>query len=257
MIHDIIILDWRGKSLEKNVKGRVHSIESFGAVDGPGIRFILFLQGCPLHCKFCHNPDSWDCAYGKQMDSDYVIQEILAYRNFIKTGGVTISGGEPLLQHEFVKAVLDGCREHGIHTAIDTSGAVPLHICKDAVDAADMLLLDIKDIDTEDCKKLTGMGNENAFALLDYCEQIEKPVWIRHVVVPTLTLNWDKLDRLAKRLSHYHCIEKVEPLPFHKMGEYKWEALNRTYELGDIKPPTREEMKRVQDIFRSYGFNLS
>lgn len=240
----------------KNVTGRVHSIESFGAVDGPGIRFIIFVQGCPLQCKFCHNPDSWDPAYGKKMDSDYLIQEILSYRNFIKTGGVTISGGEPLLQPAFVKAILDGCREHDIHTALDTAGSIPLSVCQDAVDAADMLLLDIKDIDSEDCKELTGRGNENAFALLDYCEKIQKPVWIRHVVIPTLTLNWDKLTRLAKRLSGYSCIEKVELLPFHKMGEYKWEVLQKTYHLSEIQPPSRTEMARAREIFLQAGLSL-
>ena len=242
--------------MAESVVGRVHSIESFGAVDGPGVRFVIFLQGCPLKCLYCHNPDSWDPAYGKKMSSDYLIQEILSYRNFIKDGGVTISGGEPLLQHKFVKAILDGCRLHGIHTAVDTAGSIPLSVCRETIDAADMLLLDIKDIDTLDCQKLTGMGNENAFAVLDYCEQTDKPVWIRHVLVPGLTLMQDKLERLAERLSRYHCIEKVELLPFHKLGEYKWEALGRAYTLADTQPPNREEVKCAGEIFLSRGLNL-
>lgn len=242
--------------MAKSVTGRVHSVESFGAVDGPGVRFVIFLQGCPLKCLYCHNPDSWDPDYGKKMTSDYLVQEILSYRNFIKDGGVTISGGEPFLQYEFVKAILDGCREHGVHTAVDTAGSVPLSLCRQAVDAADMLLLDIKDIDTVDCKMLTGMGNENAFAVLEYCEQTQKPVWIRHVLVPGLTLKEDKLKRLAERLSGYGCIEKVELLPFHKMGEYKWEALGRTYTLSETKPPSREELQKAKKIFLSYGLKL-
>lgn len=238
------------------VTGRVHSIESFGAVDGPGVRFVVFLQGCPLKCRYCHNPDSWDPAYGKKMTSDYLVREILSYRNFIKNGGVTISGGEPLLQHEFVKAVLEECREHGVHTAIDTAGSIPLSVCRDTIDAADMLLLDIKDVDTEDCKTLTGKGNENAFSVLDYCESVKKPAWIRHVILPGYTLNWDKLERLAERLSSYTCIERVELLPFHKMGEYKWEALEQEYLLADIQPPTKEEMSRVKQIFLDHGLRL-
>lgn len=242
--------------MDQEIIGRVHSIESFGAVDGPGIRFVAFLQGCPLQCRYCHNPDSWDPAYGKKMSASALLAEILSYRNFIRNGGVTISGGEPLLQHEFVKALLDGCRKHGVHTAVDTAGSIPLAVCKGAVDAADMLLLDIKDIDSEDCKKLTGMGNERAFELLDYCERVGKPVWIRHVVVPGLTLSWDKLERLAQKLAGYRCVEKVELLPFHKMGEYKWEALGRTYDLAQVKPPSREEMEKARRIFRSHGIPL-
>ena len=242
--------------MDREIVGRVHSIESFGAVDGPGIRFVVFLQGCPLQCRYCHNPDSWDPAYGKKMSAGALLEEILSYRNFIKNGGVTISGGEPLLQHEFVRELLAGCREHGVHTAVDTAGSIPLAVCKGAVDAADMLLLDIKDIDSGDCEKLTGMGNERAFELLDYCESVQKPVWIRHVVVPSLTLDWDKLARLADKLSGYGCVEKVELLPFHKMGEYKWETLGRTYSLADVQPPTREEMEKAREIFRSRGIQL-
>ncbi len=242
--------------MDREIIGRVHSIESFGAVDGPGIRFVVFLQGCPLQCKYCHNPDSWDPAYGKKMSAGMLLDEILSYRNFIKNGGVTISGGEPLLQHAFVKELLDGCREHGVHTAVDTAGSIPLTACRGAVDAADMLLLDIKDIDSADCRQLTGMGNERAFELLDYCEETGKPVWIRHVVVPGLTLDWDKLGRLADRLSSYRCVEKAELLPFHKLGEYKWEALGRTYSLTDVQPPAREEMEKAREIFRSRGIQL-
>ena len=238
------------------VTGRVHSIESFGAVDGPGVRFVVFLQGCLLRCRYCHNPDSWGFNDGKSMTSTELIQEILSYRNFIKNGGVTISGGEPFLQHDFIAAILSACREHGVHTAVDTSGAVPLSATADLIDLADMLLLDIKEIDTEDCKLLTGKGNENTFATLDYCEKIQKPIWIRHVILPGYTLNLDKLERLAKRLSGYRCIEKVELLPFHKMGEYKWEMLNREYLLTDTQPPTKEEMGQVRQIFLSHGLKL-
>ncbi|MEG2054391.1 MAG: 4Fe-4S cluster-binding domain-containing protein, partial [Oscillospiraceae bacterium] len=142
------------------IKGRIHSVESFGAVDGPGLRYVLFLQGCPLHCLYCHNPDSWKADGGKEEDSEEIVKSILSYKNFIKTGGVTVSGGEPLMQKDFLFDILTRLKENGIHTAIDTAGSVPLSISKPLIDLADMLLLDIKSIDTHLCEEITGRGNE-------------------------------------------------------------------------------------------------
>ena len=201
--------------------GYIHSVESFGAVDGPGVRFVVFLQGCPLRCLFCHNPDTWNQGEGTKMTANELFDQIKQYKNFIKNGGVTLSGGEPLMQPEFILDVLNLCKAEGIHTAIDTSGGVPLITAKAAIEAADMLLLDIKDIDKEDCEKLTGQSNTNAMAILNHCDYIGKDVWIRHVLIPEYTMNYDKLDRLARVLSWYSCIKKIELMPFHKMGEYK------------------------------------
>lgn len=238
------------------VKGRIHSVESFGALDGPGIRYILFMQGCPLRCLFCHNPDSWHLSGGRETDSEEVVSDILRYRRFLKGGGVTLSGGEPLMQPEFAAAILEGCREQGLHTAIDTSGAVPLKSCQHAVDTADMLLLDIKAADDALFRRLTGRGMENTWAVLDHCENTGKTVWIRHVLVPGLTLDDDLLGRLGQMLRPYTCIERVELLPFHKLGEYKWRELGEAYTLGGTLPPTPEEEEKARHILQEYGLTM-
>ena len=183
-----------------NVTGRIHSVESFGALDGPGIRYVLFLQGCPLRCLFCHNPDSWRPDGGQEIGSVDVVQDILRYRNFIHHGGVTLSGGEPLMQPAFCASILEGCRENGLHTALDTSGAVSLLHCRQAVDAADLLLLDIKAAADELFRRITGRGMDNTLEILNRCENIGKPVWIRHVLVPGLTLNRERLHQLGRLL---------------------------------------------------------
>lgn len=240
----------------KEKTGYIHSFESFGAVDGPGIRFVVFMQGCPLRCAFCHNADTWETKIGTEMTPNELFLKIYEYRNFIRGGGVTFSGGEPLLQHEFVAETIKLCKEAGLHTAIDTSGGIPLDIAKDAIDAADMLLLDIKDIDSEDCLKLTGKTNENALRILSYCNEQKKDVWIRHVLVPTLTLKEEKLKRLGAELKKYDCIKRVELIPFHKMGEYKWELLNYDYKLSDVEPPTISEIENAKEILRKYALPL-
>ena len=233
------------------IRGRVHSVESFGALDGPGIRYVLFLQGCPLRCRYCHNPDTWDAQGGKWMTAGEAVEDIWRYRNFIRTGGVTLSGGEPLLQSGFAAQVLRLCREQGIHTAIDTSGSVSLELCREAVDQADLLLLDIKAMDSQLCKQLTGRDNASAINLLDYCEAQGKPVWIRHVLVPGLTLEEKPLRSLAGFLDQYTCIQRVELLPFHKMGEYKWEALHLPYTLKDTPPPTEQQVAWAKSFFQN------
>jgi pyruvate formate lyase activating enzyme len=235
------------------VTGRVHSIESFGTLDGPGIRYVLFLQGCPLRCLYCHNPDSRCREAGITVTAGEVLADILTYRAFIRRGGVTLSGGEPLLQPDFACALLDGCREQRLHSALDTSGAAPLAESRLALDRADLILLDVKAFDDDLCRTLTGSGNRNTLATLDYCEASGKAVWLRHVVVPGYTLDRARLTRLADHLLRYACIRKVELLPFHKMGEYKWEALRAPYLLSDTPAPTEEEMRWAKDIFRRRG----
>lgn len=239
-----------------NTIGYIHSVESFGAVDGPGVRFVVFLQGCPLRCLFCHNPDTWKTNDGTKMTADELFEQIRQYKNFIKNGGVTFSGGEPLLQPQFLLDVINLCKQEGIHTAIDTSGSIPLNVSKPVIEAADMLLLDIKDIDKEDCKILTGQSNSNAMDTLNHCDYIGKDVWIRHVLIPGYTLKKDKLDRLGRVLSWYSCIKKVELIPFHKMGEYKWEYINTPYQLSEVETPTDEEMNMVKEIMNHYGLPL-
>lgn len=238
------------------IKGRIHSFETFGAVDGPGIRFVVFFQGCPLRCLFCHNPDTWDKDGGREIEATELASQILGYKNFIKKGGVTLSGGEPLLQSEFAEEVLRLCKKNGFHTAIDTSGAIPLSVCKGAVDEADMLLLDIKAIDSILAKKLTCFGNENAIKLLEYCEEKNKDVWIRHVLVPDWTLDADQAHRMGAFLKNFKCIKKVELLPFHKIGEFKWETLQLDYQLAEIQPPEPQQVEEIKRILISYGLKL-
>lgn len=239
----------------KQKTGYLHSVETFGALDGPGIRYVLFLQGCPLRCGFCHNPDTWQPCAGRAITPEDAFQDILKYKNYISSGGVTLSGGEPLLQPEFCQALINLCHSAGIHCAVDTSGVIPLATCRQAVDAADLLLLDIKALDPILCQELTGQDNQNALALLDYCEAVKKAVWIRHVLVPDLTLRRELLEKLAEFLSGFSCVEQVELLPFHKMGEYKWEALGLCSPLADTREPTKEETAMAKEIFQNRGLS--
>lgn len=243
--------------MDKNTVGRIHSFESFGAVDGPGVRFVVFFQGCPLRCLYCHNPDSWDMKSGRLITANELTQEILRYRSFIKSGGVTLSGGEPLAQPEFAEAVLEKLRENKIHTAVDTSGCIPLSKCKNAVDKADLLLLDIKSINPDIAKKITSSEMSGALKLLDYREQARGKVWIRHVLVPGLTLDTEQAHRMGEFLSRYKCVEKVELLPFHKFGEYKWEQLGIEYTLADVDAPKHSEVAEMRIILEEYGLEVS
>lgn len=239
---------------DDTVKGRIHSVETFGAVDGPGIRYVVFFQGCRLRCLYCHNPDSWALGGGKEVTVGELLADIEHYRNFIKGGGVTLSGGEPLLQPDFAAALLRGCKRLGFHTALDTAGSVLLNVSQNVIDEADMLLLDMKSNDPALCETLT--KSENALSLsmktLEYCEQTNKPVWIRHVLVPGYTLSAPLLKKLANYLSGFSCIQRVDLLPFHKMGEFKWAELHEPYELTDTPAPSSEELKLANDIFKAY-----
>lgn len=238
-------------------KGYIHSLESFGTVDGPGVRFVVFFQGCPLRCQYCHNPDTWTFGQGRAVTAQEVAQEIVRYRHFIQKGGVTLSGGEPLAQPEFCAELLRLCREQGFHTAVDTSGAVPLERCQFAVDRADMLLLDIKALEPGLCKQLTGQDNAHALELLNYCEQKKKTVWLRHVLVPGITLERTRLEQLADFVGQFSCVQKTELLPFHKMGAYKWEELNIPFPLAEIPEPAKEELDMAAEIFHAHNLTVT
>lgn len=240
----------------KKIKGKIHSIDTFGAVDGPGIRFVLFLQGCYLRCLYCHNPDSWNMKEGKELSVKNVLTNILAYKKFYKKGGVTISGGEPLLQYDFLYNLLEALNILGFHTAIDTNGFVDLKYSKKCIDKADMLLLDIKEVDYDDCVILTEQGNQNTLKTLQYCEDINKTIWIRYVCVPEYTLKEEKIHKLAKLLQNYSCVQKVELIPFHQLGSYKYEELKIPYKLKDIPTPTNEEIKIARQILQQYNLPL-
>lgn len=241
------------KETLRAVSGRIHSVETLGTLDGPGLRYVLFFQGCPLRCLYCHNPDALSFGGGTLTTAGEVVDEIVRYRSFIRSGGVTLTGGEPLAQPEFAAAVLRLCREEGLHTVVDTSGCVNLPVCREAVDAADLLLLDIKGWDADTSFRISGKENTGSLALLDYREQAGKPVWIRHVIVPGYTLAYGQLAEMADYLRRFTCVERVELLPFHKMGEFKWTGLAYPYLLGDTPEPTREEMEKARAVFTQRG----
>lgn len=240
----------------KDIKARVHSFESFGGSDGPGVRFVLFLQGCPLRCAYCHNPDTWDTHAGQEMNLKDILKKILPHKKFYQNGGVSISGGEPLLQAEFLYDFLVALKWLGFHTAIDTSGAISLAKSKACIDEASMLLLDIKEVNERDCVKLTGASGKNALKILQYCEEVGKPVWVRFVCVPERTLKREKIHALGEILRGLKCVEKVQLLPFHQLGAHKYAELGLHYTLENLSPPTNEAMQEARGILASYGVVL-
>lgn len=236
--------------MENNNFLRVHSFESFGTVDGPGIRYIVFLQGCPLRCKYCQNRDTWDIHGGHMVEIDEILKTILRYENYIKpTGGVTISGGEPLLQAESLIILLEELKKYNIHTAIDTSGMFKLtDTIKHLIDLTDLFLLDIKHIVPEKSKELIGVSNELELEFAKYLNEINKPVWIRQVLIPGFTDNEEDLLKLKEFLSSLSNVEKIDILPYHDLGKFKWEKLNQDYPLKDIRTATDEDINRAKKI---------
>ena len=243
--------------LEK-VTGTVHSTESFGAVDGPGIRYIFYLQGCPLRCLYCHNPDAIPGKGGTAWTAGDATREVLRYKSFIKSGGVTFSGGEPLLQPEFVYAAAILLKDEGITTAIDTSGCQNPEnpAVRKAIDASDLLLLDIKAWDRETAIALTGKDTKNALATLEYCEAAQKPVWIRYVLLSGYTMDDGQLNAMADYLSGYKCVDRVELLPFHKLGEPKWQEMGKKYLLGDTAATSKAQAEHAKSILSARGLRV-
>ena len=217
------------------LKGRIHSFESFGAVDGPGIRYIVFMQGCHLKCKYCQNRDTWDVSSPDSIEctTDEVLNKILKYKNYIKAsdGGVTISGGEPLIQSDFIIELFTKLHEHGISTCIDTSGMFPLtDKIKKVIDVTDIFLLDIKCINDDICTWLTGHSNKLELEFARYISNCGKRLWIRQVLVPGITDKESDLVLLRDFLKTIN-VEKFEFLGYHDLGKYKWEKLGFKYEL--------------------------
>lgn len=234
------------------MKGRVHSIESFGTVDGPGIRFVLFLQGCPLRCLYCHNPDTWAYGEGTEMDVEDIVAEVQKYKNYIKNGGVTITGGEPLYQIEFVIQLLTRLKQEGFHTAVDTSGALFSPLTKVTYDrlceVTDLFLLDLKHIDPQKHKELTSVDNQRILEFAQYLSEKKKSVWIRHVLVPGYSDDKNDLKNLRKFIETLENVEKIEILPYHVMGVNKYKMLKMTYPLEGVHPPEQEVIKMAEDI---------
>ena len=229
---------------------RVHSFESFGTVDGPGIRYIIFLQGCSLRCKYCQNRDTWDTNSGQIISIDEIVNKILNYKNYIcPSGGVTISGGEPLLQVKSLILLLKKLKENGIHTAIDTSGMFDLTSdIKELLKYTDLVLLDIKHINSEKAKDLVGFGNEKELKFAQYLSDNNIDIWIRQVLIPGITDDIDDLLTLKNFINSLHTVKKLDFLPYHTMGKYKWTNLGFSYGLENIRESTSEDVKRAKKI---------
>jgi pyruvate formate lyase activating enzyme len=245
-------------SVSTSVSGYIHSIETCGTVDGPGIRFVIFTAGCPLRCLYCSNPDCRYLENGKKVSVDELITDIQKYTSYMNAsgGGVTVSGGEPLFQSQFVTEIFRRCKTLGIHTALDTSGYCDLQAAKPVLEFTDLVLLDIKSFDRSTYHKVTSVDLEPTLILARYLSDIQKPVWIRFVLVPGLTDDRQNVEGLADFIAGLKNIKKVEVLPFHKMGEYKWQQLGYDYQLKDTEPPTSELIQQTLDIFRSRGLNV-
>ena len=235
--------------------GRIHSLESFGTVDGPGIRFVVFMQGCPLRCQFCHNPDTWELQRGSEYTPEQLASEIIKYKSYMdfSGGGVTFTGGEPLLQAEFILEVCKLLKKYKISIALDTSGYIWNDLVKELLEYTDIVLLDIKNYDPIVYEEVTGVALSPTLELLDYLKEKNITTWIRYVLVPGLTDNLDSVKKLSTHLDHYPNVAKIELLAFHKMGEYKWEELGLEYKLSKTKEPSRELLLEVKEIFESNG----
>jgi pyruvate formate lyase activating enzyme len=238
------------------MNGNIHSIETFGTVDGPGIRYVLFTQGCLLRCQFCHNADTWEIGTGKEMSVEEIINDLTSYLPFIESsgGGITVSGGEPLLQIPFLIDLFKACKKIGIHTTIDSSGGcystAPLfqEQLNELLKYTDLLLLDLKHINRKKHISLTGMANDHILEFARLLSECEIPVWIRHVLVPSITDDEQDLHDLGNFIGTLKNVKKLEILPYHKLGVYKWETLGLDYALEDIEPPSDVHVKEAYQI---------
>ena len=243
------------------MEGRIHSVETSGMVDGPGIRYVIFTQGCLLRCQYCHNPDTWDRNEGNLVTVTSLMEDIKKYLPYMKhsNGGVTVSGGEPLLQMEFLCELFKECKKLGIHTTIDSSGGCYSENpdfqkkLRQLLKVTDLFLLDIKHVDEIKHKVLTGVGTKHIKNFARLLSEAGMPVWIRHVLVPGYTDSEDDLKRLGKFLQTLSNIEKIEVLPYHKMGVYKWKELGVNYQLENVHSPNEAEVERAFNLLTA-GF---
>lgn len=237
---------------DTHLTGRIHSFETLGATDGPGLRFVLFLQGCGLRCRYCHNPDTWDACGGSSVTAEEIAHEVARYRSYFgRRGGFTASGGEPLLQLDFLCELLERLHADGIRTAIDTSGADydpndPRY--ERLLRSVDLVLLDIKQIDDAACRRLTGRGNAGTLAFARRLSDGGIPMWIRQVLVPGLTDSEETLRQTRQWIDSLRGVERVEVLPYHTLGKQKYERLGIPYPLGDTPVPSAEDVKRAERI---------
>ena len=234
-------------------------METCGTIDGPGIRYVIFTQGCPMRCAYCHNPDTWalNSKSATEMSVDELMADILKYKSYFKFsgGGVTLTGGDPLMQKAFAAALFKACKKEGLHTVLDTSGYDDVDdVTKEVLAHTDLVLLDVKSINPETFQAVTGFAIDKTLAFARYLCEADVNTWVRFVLVPGLTDKEEELHALAAYLTGLKKIEYVGILPFHQMGAYKWETMQVKYKLKDTPEPTVEETERVRDLFRGYGF---
>lgn len=242
---------------QESISGRITSIESFGSVDGPGLRYIIFLAGCNMRCKYCHNPETWPCTAGKLTTAEDVVKKAMRYKPYWKKGGgITVSGGEPLMQPEFVTEIFRLAKKQGVSTVIDTSGEPftreepQFSKFQKMLELTDLLLLDLKHMDDKAHKELTGKSNASILAFARYLAEIHKPVWIRHVLVPGVTDSAVNLQNTSRFIASLGNVERVEVLPYHRMAIHKYEELGIPYRFKDIKEPTAAEVRRAETILQ-------
>ena len=234
------------------MKGRIHSLESFGTVDGPGVRYVIFVQGCPMRCAYCHNPDTWEMNAGELMEPSYLIEQYKRNEGFYKDGGITVTGGEPLMQVDFLIDLFTLAKQENIHTCIDTSGIAYhpdntewLKKLDHLMTLTDLVMLDIKHIDPEKHIELTAQPNTNILKFAEYLNEKQVPMWIRHVVVPGITDDPVYLEKLGYFIGAFTNLKALDILPYHDMGTVKYEKLGMEYKLKDVKPM---EKSRVPEL---------
>ncbi len=230
--------------------GFVHSFETLGALDGPGIRTVVFLSGCPMRCAYCHNPDTWQLASGTKMKAEEVFHKVQRYKPYFKeNGGITLSGGEPLMQAGFAVEIFRLCQADGIHTALDTSGAIVSDAAEELLELTDLVILDIKHTDPEAFLALTGYEMRHVLRFLQLCRKKKNVLWLRQVIVPGITDNEKNILALRK-LAEENGAEKIELLPYHTHGVFKWEKLSLPYPLAGVQPPEESSMKKLRNLLK-------
>ncbi|WP_144209263.1 pyruvate formate lyase 1-activating protein [Shewanella donghaensis] len=237
--------------------GRIHSIESFGTVDGPGIRYVAFMQGCLMKCQYCHNRDTWDLDGGKEVTVDELMSQIISYKPFLTSGGVTATGGEAILQAEFVSELFKACKDNQLHTCLDTNGFVRKYtpVIDELLDNTNLVLLDIKQMDDTKHIELTKVSNHRTLQFAEYLAKRQQKTWVRYVVVGGFTEDIESAIALADFIKPMKNVEKVELLPYHELGTHKWEVFGEKYALEGVKPPSKATMDAIKAVFTERGIS--
>jgi pyruvate formate lyase activating enzyme len=244
-------------AMESGDWGFIHSFTTGSAVDGPGVRIVAWLSGCQFRCVFCHNPDTWKVSNGTPVRLERAVEVVSQYRQGLRTmkGGLTISGGEPLIQYRFLSKLFPAVHERGIHTTLETNGYLGARLTDNDLSSIDLVMLGLKAIEPDLHRRLTGMDTGPVHEFARRLAARKHPVWIRFVVVPGWTDNLEEIDRMAEFAASLGNVERVDVLPFHQMGRFKWEKLGMDYKMRDAQPPSRETMDMAISRFRAAGLN--